>query len=209
MRSPTTAHNSPSKLFGYRVLGDYTLGILQAKLLQKNAAPKAAPEKGKVEQEYTSERTSVNQLSKPFRKVEWPKGHVNLDFGGGKYDQAVEYVKSHGAENLVFDPYNRTPEHNKEVLQRLRKQKADSATCANVLNVIKEPEIRKQVLRKIKSLVKPGGNVYISVYRGEGTCPGPTCNGWQENRPLKTYLEEVLSVFQDASVKNGMIIATV
>ena len=171
---------------------------MKARLLKRAA---------KVEQEYTSEGTSVNQLAKVFRQVGWEPNMVNLDFGGGKYDRAVEYLKSHGAENLVFDPYNRPAEHNKMVMDRIRKQKADTTTCCNVLNVIKEPEIRCQMLRKIKGMVKPDGTVYISVYRGVGRDPRETSNGWQENRPLKTYLEEVQSVFMDAEIKGGIIIA--
>jgi hypothetical protein len=111
--------------------------------------------------------------------------------------------------NLVYDPYNRVAEHNKDIMHKLKKRKADTGTIANVLNVIKEPEVRKQVMRKVKSLVKPGGFVYIMCYRGEGQCPGPTCNGWQENRPIRTYLDEVRSVFGDAEIQGRMIVAKV
>jgi hypothetical protein len=162
-----------------------------------------------AKQEYTSERTSVNQLPAVFKRVEWQPKTVNLDYGGGRFDQATEFLKGQDVVNLVFDPYNRAAEHNKDIMHKLKKRKADTATIANVLNVIKESAIRKQVLRKVKSLVKPGGTVYIMVYRGEGNCPGPTCNGWQENRPLKTYLEEVQSVFREADVSGPMIIARV
>ena len=162
-----------------------------------------------VKQEYTSERTSVNQLPAVFNRVEWQPETVNLDYGGGRFDQATEFLSGKGVVNLVFDPYNRAAEHNKDIMHKLRKRKADTATIANVLNVIKEPEIRKQVMRKVRSLVKPGGYVYIMCYRGEGSCPGPTCNGWQENRPIKTYLEEVQQVFSEAAVKGQMIVARV
>jgi hypothetical protein len=163
-----------------------------------------------VKQEYTSEGTSVNQLPGVFNRVDWKPKTVNLDYGGSKFDQAVEFLKSKGVTNLVFDPYNRAAEHNREIMHKLKKRKADSATIANVLNVIKEPEIRKQVLRKVRSLVKPGGEVYISCYRGKGGAPGiPTSRGWQENRPLKTYLEEVESVFSSAELVGAMIVARV
>ena len=162
-----------------------------------------------VKQEYTSERTSVNQLPAVFNRVEWQPETVNLDYGGGRFDQATEFLSGKGVVNLVFDPYNRAAEHNKDIMHKLRKRKAVTATIANVLNVIKEPEIRKQVMRKVRSLVKPGGYVYIMCYRGEGSCPGPTCNGWQENRPIKTYLEEVQQVFSEAAVKGQMIVARV
>jgi hypothetical protein len=160
-------------------------------------------------QEYTSERTSVNQLPAVFNRVEWQPKTVNLDYGGGRFDNAVEFLKGKGVTNLVFDPYNRAAEHNKDIMHKLKKRKADTATIANVLNVIKEPEIRKQVMRKVRGLVKPGGFVYVMCYRGRGECSGPTCNGWQENRPIKTYLEEVQQVFGDAEVQGQMIVARV
>jgi len=168
-----------------------------------------AQKKTGAKQEYTSERTSVNQLPSVFNRVDWEPKTVNLDYGGGKFNQAGDFLKDKGVTNLVFDPYNRAAEHNKDIMHKLKKRKADTATIANVLNVIKEPAIRKQVMRKVKSLVKPGGSVYIMCYRGEGKCPGPTCNGWQENRPIKTYLEEVESVFSSAELSGAMIIARV
>ena len=71
--------------------------------------------------------------------------------------------------NLVYDPHNRTKEHNNSTIKQIRKNGgADSATLSNVLNVIKEPEIRLEVLNNIKSLLKPGANLYITVYEGTG-----------------------------------------
>jgi hypothetical protein len=84
---------------------------------------------------------------------------------------------------------------------------ADTATICNVLNVIKEHIVRLGVLFRVKCLVLPGATVYISCYRGNGTTPTLTSRGWQENRPLKTYLDEVKEIFPDAEIKNGMIIA--
>ncbi len=56
---------------------------------------------------------------------------------------------------------------------------ADTVTCSNVLNVIKEPEVRLNVLKNIKKLVKPNGIVYITVYEGKsGAGEGPTKSGY-------------------------------
>jgi hypothetical protein len=76
----------------------------------------------------------------------------------------------------------------------------------NVLCVIKESKL--DVLRRVKALVKSGGEVYISCYRGRGNQAGPTCNGWQNNRPLKSYLIEVEAVFPGAKLVGQMIVAT-
>lgn len=60
-------------------------------------------------QVYTSEKTSRNQLPRLFKKIEKWEG-VNLDLGGGKYDQVQNYFNEKGfkCENLVYDPFNRS-----------------------------------------------------------------------------------------------------
>lgn len=163
-------------------------------------------------QEYTSERTSINVNKVPavFRLVSnWRPGTINLDYGGGRADTAADYLSQYDATNLVYDPYNRTAEHNKEVIKLVREHGgADTATCSNVLNVIKEPEVRKNVLENIKKLVKPSGAVYITVYEGSGKGDeGPTKSGYQLNRKTADYLEEIQEVFPDAKRKGKLIVA--
>ena len=163
-------------------------------------------------QEFTSERTSINVNKVPavFRLVSnWRPGTINLDYGGGRADTAADYLSQYDATNLVYDPYNRTAEHNKEVIKLIREHGgADTATCSNVLNVIKEPEVRKNVLENIKKLVKPSGTVYITVYEGSGRGDeGPTKSGYQLNRKTADYLEEIQQVFPDATRKGKLIVA--
>lgn len=163
-------------------------------------------------QEYTSERTSVNVNKVPavFRLVSnWHPNTINIDYGGGRADTAADYLSQYDATNLVYDPYNRTAEHNKEVIKLVREHGgADTATCSNVLNVIKEPEVRKNVLENIKKLVKPSGTIYITVYEGSGKGDeGPTKSGYQLNRKTADYLEEIQQVFPDAKRKGKLIIA--
>lgn len=160
-------------------------------------------------QEYTSAKTCVNQIPAAFKKIAWQPGTRNLDYGGGKYNTATEYLLGRYVFNFVYDPYNRDEFYNSGVLIALRKQPADTATICNVLNVIKEPEVRRHVLENVKALVRRGGEVYISVFRGKNSPPGPTCNGWQENRALGTYLREVRDVYSDAEMQRGMIVAHV
>lgn len=135
-----------------------------------------------IDQEFTSENTSINSGKVPavFKMVSFQPGTINLDFGGGRFDTANDYLTQYDVINLVYDPYNRSKEHNSEVIQTIRKAGgADTATCSNVLNVIKEPEVRRNVLENIKKLVKPGGHVYITVYEGSGKGnEGPTKAGY-------------------------------
>ena len=164
-----------------------------------------------VDQEFTSENTSINSNKLPaiFKMINLPQGSINLDFGGGRFDNVAEYLEPLGVINLVYDPYNRSAEHNQEVINTLKEAGgADSATCSNVLNVIKEPEARLNVLKNISKLVKPGGDVYITVYEGTGKGnEGQTKSGYQLNRKTADYLEEVQQVFPNAERKGKLIVA--
>lgn len=164
------------------------------------------------EQEFTSERTSINSTKLPaiYSLVNFPKGSVVIDFGGGKFDIGTEYLEEQGCEGYIYDPYNRSSQHNRSVLKALRSHGgADIALCSNVLNVIKEPEARIQVLKNIAKITKPSGKVYITVYEGSGKGnEGATKSGYQLNRKTADYLEEIQSVFPDAKRRGKLISAT-
>lgn len=164
------------------------------------------------EQEFDSAATSINSNKLPaiYSMVNFNEGDVVIDFGGGKFDNAVEYIKDKGATLLVYDPYNRSAEHNQEVLSILEQNGgADAAVNSNVLNVIKEPEARKAVLQNIKQLTKPGAPIYITVYEGRGDgVEGPTKSGYQLNRKTADYMDEIQEVFPNAKRKGKLIVAT-
>lgn len=164
------------------------------------------------DQEYDSAATSINSNKLPaiYKMVNFEPGKVYLDFGGGKFDNGVYFVKDKGATLLVYDPYNRSDEHNKQVLAELKENGgADAGLNSNVLNVIKEPEARLAVLRNLKRMVKPGGEIYITVYEGTGKGnEGPTKAGYQLNRKTADYLDEIREVFPDANRKGKLIVAT-
>lgn len=164
-------------------------------------------------QEYTSANTSINSCRVPalFKKVPFKRGQLNLDIGGGKYDTAVEYCAKKGVTNLIYDPYNRTKEHNAKVLKVVSRRKADSTTCSNVLNVIKEQEIRRKVIQMCKDFVKLQGYCYFSMYEGTGEGIGTVNrkkNSYQSNRKTKDYISEIEVVFGKGNVKyiNNMIV---
>lgn len=163
--------------------------------------------KEELRQEHTSEDTSIAQIAAAFKKIDWPEGSVNLDYGGGRHDLATNYLATLGVENLVYDPFNRSAGHNSEIVARLRKEPADSAVLANVLNVIKEREVRINVLKELKSMVKSDAPIFIQVYEGNRTGVGVvTSKGWQENRPLKDYESEIHEVFGGGRKTNGMFV---
>lgn len=163
-------------------------------------------------QEYTSANTSINSAKLPaiFSMVNFKPETINLDYGGGKFDNATAALEGKGVTNLIYDPYNRSSGHNKDVIDTVRKNGgADTVTCSNVLNVIKEPEARKVVIKNIYSLLKNNGTAYFTVYEGTGKGnEGPTRSGYQLNKKTGDYVEEISSVFPSVSRRGKLIIAS-
>lgn len=162
-------------------------------------------------QEFDSADTSINSSKLPavYNLISIPKGTVGVDFGGGRFNNAVEHIRDLGATLCVYDQYNRTDQHNREMLKTLKANGgADWAVNSNVLNVIKEQEARQSVLRNISKITKSGAPIYITVYEGRGDAKeGPTKSGYQLNRKTQDYLEEIQEVFPDAKRKGKLIIA--
>lgn len=163
-------------------------------------------------QEYTSANTSINSAKLPaiFSMVNFKPETINLDYGGGKFDNATTALEGKGVTNLIYDPYNRSSGHNKDVIDTVRKNGgADTVTCSNVLNVIKEPEARKVVIKNIYSLLKNSGTAYFTVYEGTGKGnAGPTKSGYQLNKKTGDYVEEISAVFPSVSRHGKLIIAS-
>lgn len=164
-----------------------------------------------TDQQYSSAATSINSSKLPalFKMVDFQKGSINLDYGGGKFDNVAEYLQDkYGATNLVYDKYNRSAEHNREVLDQVRQNGgADTVTCSNVLNVIAEESERLAVLRNCKRYLKSGGTCYITVYEGNGSGEGaPSKAGYQLNRKTKDYEDEIKKVFSSVTRKGKLFI---
>lgn len=164
------------------------------------------------DQEFDSADTSINSTKLPaiYKMISIPKGSVGIDFGDGKWDNAIEHIRDLGATLCVYDPYNRSKAYNKETLKTLRANGgADWAVTSNVLNVIKEPSARKAVLENISKITKSGAPIYITVYEGRGDGKeGVTKSGYQLNRKTADYLEEIQEVFPDAKRRGKLIVAT-
>lgn len=162
-------------------------------------------------QKYTSAKTSINSSKLPaiFKMIDLEPGTINLDFGGGKFDNVADYLADKDVTNLVYDPYNRSSEHNKDVVNQVRANGgADSATISNVLNVIAEETARNIVLNNVYRLTKPDASVYITVYEGDSSGnSGETKSGYQLNRKTADYMEEIEKVFPNVVRKGKLIIA--
>lgn len=169
------------------------------------------PPKSLLEQQYTSAKTSINKDKLPavFNKLDWDSGTVNLDVGGGKFDNATEFLADKNVKNLVYDPFNRTAEHNTMVLNEARNT-ADTATISNVLNVIPDEANQIETLETAYKHIKPNGKVYITVYEGNKSGVGKATGAdqYQQNKKLQDYLSTVKKVFPNVKIEKGMIIAT-
>ena len=174
-----------------------------------------------IQQEYPSDKTSINQIPRTFKVVDsmggWREGMINLDIGGGRdFQQDGQSVhkfsnalKNKGVINLVFDPFNRDFSHNMQVVERVKKEGADSVTVNNVLNVIPEESNRKTVIQQAFQALKPDCYAYFHIYEGNKTGEGaPSGQGrWQNNLKADHYVSEISSVFSNVNKKGQLIIA--
>ena len=166
----------------------------------------------RVRQEFTSAATSLNQVAALFKSKVFDPGDVNIDIGGGAYNATTEYLaEQYGTTNMVFDPYNRGSEENLATLDFLRAgNRADTATCANVLNVIKEADSRRNVILEVAKSIKEDGTAYFSVYEkdksGQGRQTG--ADQWQNSRATADYVSEIEEFFDNVERHGGVIVAT-
>lgn len=162
------------------------------------------------EQRYTSAKTARRQVPGAFKTIArlggFKRGWYNLDVGGGPWPEGSDWLmQQHGVTSLVYDPFNRTPEHNAALLRALAGlHGVDTATLCNVLNVVAEDWARRDALELARWYLRPCGTCWVDVYEGDGTGRGrATAYGWQENRRLATYLDEVRAVFPGAELVRG------
>lgn len=157
-----------------------------------------------VVQKYKSACTSVNAKCKVPRlaKVlpEWLEGASTvLDYGGGKYDTATDYLWGFRIMNHIYDPFNRDQYEN---IRAMVREGYDAAMLSNVLNVIMEPEIRMEAIVRVWEHLKVGGILFVNVYEGDKSGilkVNEKRNSCQLNRRLKEYLPEIRIVFGDST----------
>ena len=169
----------------------------------------AADLNGAVKQKFRSGNTSLRQVAAGFRKVNFQPGTVNLDLGGGKFDEATKFLEGKGVKNLVFDPVNRSDSHNRAIFDAVKNGGVDTVTCNNVLNVIHEADARDNVILQAAKALKPDGTAYFTVYEGDGSGKGrqSQADAWQEHRKTADYLGEIRKHFAEVSIKDKVITA--
>lgn len=170
-----------------------------------------------LKQEFSSRDTSINKTKVPavYKMVKetegWSKGTVNIDIGGGKYDTLTNALQADGVESFIYEPYGRTSNENAYILAQLQSKTllGDTATCSNVLNVIKESAVRANVIHQVAKSIKPDGTAYFTIYEAKGNGIGAVSKNdcWQNNRKAETYVDEIAQYFGEVSMKGKLIIA--
>lgn len=151
----------------------------------------------------TSANTSLNQV--PALHKWFIKNHVGglltiLDYGCGKYDKGMNYLKNRGHTVLGYDPYNRPHWANKIAL--FVDEQYDVGLCANVLNVIEHDEDLLEVLEHMRKFCTVS---YFSVYEGSRDGIGrPTKKGYQRNAKAKDYVNILKGVYDNVT-RHGTI----
>ena len=177
------------------------------------------------EQEFSSKETAhgngkanggMGRVPVLFKNINWKSGTLNLDYGCGEYstsERIKEFLSDKGVEYVGYDKFNRTEQENKEAIKAVRDNGgADTVTCANVLNVIKERDVRvNEVIKNIYNLLKNGGTAYFDVYEDKKK-DGPKQTGkdkFQLFKGIDEYVEEVEEIFGEGNVtrKGKLLIA--
>lgn len=162
-------------------------------------------------QEFNSAETSINggKLPTVYNKIEFPTGCTALNYGGGKFNNTIEFGVANGFTDLVFDPFNRNAKWNAEIVKSISENGVDLAILSNVLNVIKEENVREFVLSVLANTLSENKPLFITVYEGDRTgCGRQTSkSAWQENRKLRGYIAEVQEHFTNVKTRYNTIVA--
>lgn len=168
-----------------------------------------------MEQKYTSAGTSISVVNKVYKQYNFRPNSVVFDYGGGKYDKNKTYMReTYNSDVLIYDPYNRSVEHNKAVSLAVNKIAhtggLDYIVCSNVLNVIAEDAVLYKILNDIRQLACEKTEVLITIYEGDGTGVGKqTTKGYQRNQKTKNYIQLCKQFFSNVELKKGIIICRI
>ena len=144
-------------------------------------------------QKYNSANTSINKTKLPaiYNKINWNKikeewqpAHVDkpcvLDYGCGRYtDHIKEFLADLGFDYIGYDPNWPSDPNWEKVLPAV-------IICSNVLNVIAEDDIVKEIIKKIQNYKQP---YFITIYEGNGSGIGAVSqkNCYQRNLKAASY----------------------
>jgi hypoxanthine phosphoribosyltransferase len=148
--------------------------------------------------------TSTRQIPATFKKFKEAFTEViNLDYGGGRFNDATNYLDSLKSVNMVYDPFNRSQTHNDKVIDDVIDHGVHTITCLNVLNVVQDKNERTAILSHIRSLSRDslsanGGypDIYVQIYEGNRTGI-PSTTTAQVNKKTTEYYDEIREIFEE------------
>lgn len=167
-------------------------------------------------QEISSSNTARLQVPKTFKIIESISNNMKisklLDIGCGSKNSAFsEKVRSLNINYYGCDPFNKSKKENMNSILKCMNGQSNVVTLNNVLNTIKEPEVRKLVLEQAKNALSDDGILIMCFYEGsylahedktKPLTPTVTRDGWQNRFKTEEYETEVKSVFEYVVLKN-------
>lgn len=134
-------------------------------------------------------------------------GTRNVDIGAGRFDKATNFLKELGVTNIPFDPVNRSSEENKRNAEAVRKNRAETATVHNVLNVIDNDAVMEGIINQAARAIKPNGTAIFTVYEGDGSGnPKATRDGYQRNAKTAEYIPAIKKYFAKVETRGKVIL---
>jgi hypothetical protein len=155
-------------------------------------------------QNYTSKNTSVNTTRVPaiYNKVRWdklPEGVRVLDWGCGKDTTLTNgMLEKHGLVHVGYDPNWKSEVENMAAISLLGI--VDAFVCSNVLNVIDDDDIVRDICRKASQ----HKYFFITVYEGDKSGVGKRSKEdcYQRNAKIKSYMQ----YFTDQAIHDGLYV---
>lgn len=158
-------------------------------------------------QKYTSANTSINKnrLPRIYNILgDSVSGSSIVDYGCGKY---TTHIKSWASEKNIdwfgYDKYNQSKKENEESVNML--SNVDYVICSNVLNVVKEDCILKDI---INDCMLHKGKTFFTVYEGDRSGEGKVTgqDQYQRNAKVKWYLDFIKNLGYKAKTYKGCIV---
>ena len=130
------------------------------------------------------------------KKSMWVSGGINADIGGGAAIDATNVLRElHGVTNVVYDPANRSAEHNEEAAKLIRGGQADTATVSSVLHSGVPTEVRAHAIELAADALKPDGTAYFLITQHGGD---------RYNESYNSFIKEIKQGFGEVSRDVGI-----
>ena len=130
------------------------------------------------------------------KKSMWVSGGINADIGGGAAIDATNVLRElHDVTNVVYDPTNRSAEHNEEAAKLIRGGQADTATVNSVLHSGVPTEVRAHAIELAADALKPDGTAYFLITQHGGD---------RYNESYNSFIKEIKQGFGEVSRDVGI-----